>query len=301
MAFGEIDRYHWIRDQNPDLDPRLTAARPDIAWSGLRGEIDAARFTAGKVHTITVPFADLKKTPRPGAQLLTQGLLGEKFRVLERHAGWAFGFLEGDGYVGYLKVTELGEHAPEPTHMVTVPLSHVYSKPDLKTPGPVPLPFGARVTIRGGELRKGFAEAQGLGWIYARHLTALGATDKDYLRTAGRFLNAPYIWGGRTALGLDCSALVQLALMRAGIPCPRDTDLQLKELGHSITNVPDLGLSKKGDLVFFPGHVGFMASDSHLLHANSTHMRVTLEDAGKVADRLKSGHGLAIVDIRRLR
>ncbi len=300
MAFGEIDRYDWIRGRNPDLDPRLTAARPDIAWSGHRGEIDAARFTAGKVHTITTPYADLKKTPRPGAPLLTQALLGEKFRSLEKHAGWAFGFLEHDGYVGYLRTTGLGEHTPEPTHMVSVPLSHVYSTPDVKTPVPTPLPFGARVAIRGEGFRKGFAEAQGLGWIYARHLTALGTTNKDYLRTAGLFLNAPYVWGGRTALGLDCSALVQLALMWAGIPCPRDTDLQQKELGHSITNVPDLALCKKGDLVFFPGHVGFMANDTHLLHANATHMRVTLEDAGKVADQLKSGPDVPIVDIRRL-
>ena len=300
MSFGEIDRYDWIRGQNPDLDPRLTAARPDIAWSGIRGEIDAARFTAGKVHTITTPFADLKKTPRLSAPLLTQGLLGEKFRSLEEDAGWAFGFLERDGYVGYLRTSTFGQHAPEATHMVTVPLSHIYPKPDVKTPEPTPLPFGARVTIRGGEFKKGFAEAQGLGWISARHLTALGTTDKDYLRTAGRFLNAPYLWGGRTALGLDCSALVQLALMRAGIPCPRDTDMQQKELGHSIVNVPDLALCKKGDLVFFPGHVGFMASDTHLLHANAIHMRVTIDEVKTVASWLEGKYSNPVADIRRL-
>jgi len=300
MSFGEIDRYDWVRGQNPDLDPRLTAARPDIAWSGLKGKISAGRFTAGKSCTITSPWADLKKTPRPSAPLLTQGLYGEKFRSLEESGGWAFGFLEGDGYSGYIRTAELGSHVIEATHMVQVPMCHVYSKPDLKTAGPTPLPFGARVAVRPGVEKNGFAEAQGLGWVYARHLDEIGKRDKDYVKTASRFLNAPYLWGGRTALGLDCSALVQLALMRAGIPCPRDTDLQQRDIGHSISNVPDLSLCIKGDLVFFHGHVGFMASDTHLLHANASHMRVTLEDAAKVAERLKSAHHLPITDIRRL-
>jgi len=300
MSFGEIDRYDWVRGQNPDLDPRLTAARPDLAWSGLKGKIGAARFSAGKSSTITSPWADLKKTPRPSAPLLTQGLYGEKFRSLEESGGWVFGFLEGDGYTGYIRAAELGSHVIEPTHMVQVPMSHVYSKPDVKTAGPTPLPFSARVALRPGVVKNGFAEAQGLGWVYARHLDEIGNRDRDYLKTARWFLNAPYLWGGRTGLGLDCSALVQLALMRAGIPCPRDTDMQQRELGHSISNVPELSLCKKGDLVFFPGHVGFMASDTHLLHANATHMRVTLEDAEKVVERLKSAHHLSITDIRRL-
>lgn len=300
MPISERDRDDWVRGQNPDLDPRLTAARPDIAWSGLKGKIDTSKFVAGKIRTISTPYANLKKTPRNTAPLLTQGLLGEKFRALEEHGGWAFGQLLEDGYVGYIKLEALGAHIPDPSHLVTVPLTHIYARPDLKTPDPLALPFGAKITIREGAPKAGFAEAQGLGWICLRHIARLGVYDKDYVKTASRFLHVPYVWGGKTALGLDCSSLIQLAMTHAGIPCPRDTDQQARSLGHSISNKPDLALCKKGDLVFFKGHAGLMLDGTHLLHANATHMRVTIDDARAVADRLAKEFGDQILDIRRL-
>ncbi len=300
MAVG-VDRDKWIRGQTSDLDPRTTPARPDIAFESLKGKIEATRFTRGKVMTISTPLADLRYGPRNTEGLLTQGLLGEQFRVLDSHAGWAFGQLLTDGYVGYLEEKNLASHYPEANYRVSVPLTHIYPVPDLKTPIRMALPFGAKLCANPGDAREGFAEVKGLGWVYAKHLVALGDRMEDFISTAKGFLNSPYLWGGRSTSGLDCSALVQLSLMAAGIPCPRDTDQQQKAVGHSTSNIPDVALAREGDLVFFPGHVGFLLGDNRLLHANAYHMRVTIDNVNEVADRVKKDHPSGILDIRRLR
>ncbi|MHA1543920.1 MAG: C40 family peptidase [Alphaproteobacteria bacterium] len=301
MSLGAPDREKWIRGQTSDLDPRTTPARPDVAFEGLKGKIEAIRFTRGKVMTISNPITDLRNGPRNSEGLLTQALLGEQFRVLDRHAGWAFGQLLTDGYVGYLQEKHLASHYPEANYRVSVPLTHVYPVPDLKTPVRMALPFGAKLCANPDDAREGFAEVKGLGWVYAKHLVALGRRDEDFVKTAKSFLMSPYLWGGRSALGLDCSALVQLALMAAGVPCPRDTDQQQKVIGHSISNVPEVAMARAGDLVFFPGHVGFLVAENKLLHANAYHMRVTIDDVNEVAERVKKDHPTGIIDIRRLK
>lgn len=300
MAHGP-DRDKWIRGQTSDLDPRTTPARPDVAFEGLKGKIEATRFTRGKVMTISTPLTDLRNGPRNSEGLLTQGLLGEHFRVLDVHAGWAFGQLLTDGYVGYLEEKHLASHYPEANYRVSVPLTHIYPVPDLKTPVRMALPFGAKLCANPEDAREGFAEVKGLGWVYAKHLVALGHQSGDILETAKGFLNAPYLWGGRSSLGLDCSALVQLSLMAVGVPCPRDSDLQARMIGHSTSNVPEVAMAREGDLIFFPGHVGFYLGDNRLLHANAHHMRVTIDDVGEVAERVKKESERGILDIRRLK
>lgn len=300
MGIDSEDRYGWVRRQDPKLDPRITPARPDVAGNELKGKVDAASFVRGREQFVSSPFADVKREPRPSAGLLTQGLFGEKFRVLDEHGDWAFGQMLHDGYVGYMRLANLATFAPEPTHSVSVPVSHIYPKPDIKAPVHAVIPFGAKVAATPNESRNGFSEAKGLGWIFARHLRPLDKPEKDYLKTASRFLNAPYLWGGRTALGLDCSGFTQLALEAAGLKCPRDSDQQQRVLGRSISDVPDLKLCKRGDLVFFPGHVGFMIDDKHLLHANATHMRVTIDEVATVASWVARDHTTPVLDIRRL-
>ncbi len=301
MPLGAIDREKWIRGQTSALDPRTTLARPDLAYDGLKGKIDAPRFTRGRVMTISAPLADIKTGPRPSEGLLTQGLLGEQFRVLDVHSGWAFGQLLPDGYVGYLKEDQLAGHYPDATCRVSVPLTHIYPVPDLKVPARHHVTMGARVCANPDDAREGFAEVKGLGWVYARHLKRLGDRETDFVKTAKTFLNSPYLWGGRSSLGLDCSALVQLVLTAAGLPCPRDTDQQQKAIGHSVSNVPDANLCREGDLVFFNGHVGIMTDGENILHANATKMQVTINSLKEVTGWAKKDSPRGITDIRRVK
>lgn len=300
MALEPEDRYAWIARQNPELEPRLTLARQDVAARELEGQLECPKFVRPREMRIATPLADLKREPRRSAPLLTQALMGEVFRVADEKGGWAFGQLKADGYVGYLCADALSAHLQEPTHAVNVPLSHVYPKPDLKAPNPVPVPFLANVSVAGGELKNGFAEVKGLGWIYARHLKTADKPSGAPLDVAAAFEGAPYLWGGRSVLGLDCSALVQLALQAAGLPCPRDTDLQAKAVGRKVAPKPDSTLCRAGDFVFFPGHVGIMVDHAHILHTNATRMRTTIDKLETVVSWLDNKVPEPITDIRRL-
>lgn len=300
MPLEPEDRYAWIARQNPELEPRLTLARQDVAARELEGQLECPKFVRPKEMRIAAPLADLKREPRRSAPLLTQALMGEVFRLADERGGWAFGQLKADGYVGYLRADALSAHLQPPTHAVNVPLSHVYSKPDLKAPNPVPVPFLAKVSVAGGELKNGFAEVKGLGWICARHLKPLEKPSGSPLEVAGAFEGALYLWGGRSVLGLDCSALVQLALQASGLACPRDTDLQAKTVGKRISQKPDPKLCRAGDFVFFPGHAGIMVDHTHILHANATRMRTTIDPLETVVSWLDNKVPEPITDIRRL-
>jgi cell wall-associated NlpC family hydrolase len=294
------DRYTWIKRQDPALEPRFTLARPDVAEAALEGSVAAERFVTPKKRTIAVPLADLKREPQPSARLLTQALMGETAEVVAEKNGWAFARLLADGYVGYLRSEALSPHFPAPTHRVAVPLSHIYAKPDLKTAGPVALPFLARIAAGGAGALNGFVEAKGQGWVFAKHLKPLAETISDPVETALSFLHAPYLWGGRSALGLDCSALVQLALQAAGIACPRDTDRQREMLGTWVPKDAKPAECRRGDLVFFPGHVGILIDETRIVHANATRMKVSIDAVETVASWLRGKVAEPILGVRRL-
>ena len=296
MTIDLEERFEWVKSQG--LDPRTTLARKDLADTALKARVRAERYAPIKSKVVSTGIVDVKKTPNNSAPLLTQAFFGEEVSMLDEANGWAFCQLNSDGYVGFLKSEHLSTHGLQPSHSVAVPLSHVYPKPDVRAPIGMAIPFGAQVTISEGVEEKRFSEVRGLGWIYKRHLKPLGSLNADYLQTAAMFLHAPYVWGGKTALGLDCSALVQLALNYAGKDCPRDTDQQLEMLGRSVG--ANISACEKGDLVFFPGHVGFMLDKMRLLHANATYMRVTLDKLESVVSRLSMVHDNPVVDIRRL-
>lgn len=300
MAGQSEDRYQWVKRQNPAFEPRLTLARPDVAEVALEGEVEAARFVTPKARRIAVPLADLKREPTASAALLTQAVMGEAAAVLAEKSGWAFARLAGCGYVGYLKSEALTAHSPAPTHRVAVPLTHIYAKPDLKTPGPMALPFFSQVTAGESPRQNGFVEAKGQGWVYGRHLKPVGEAMPDHVETALGFLHAPYLWGGRSALGLDCSGLVQLSLQAAGMTCPRDTDQQAASLGAMISRDADPNVCRRGDLVFFPGHVGILLDPTRMVHANATRMKVSIDEVATVVSWLKGKVAEPISGIRRL-
>lgn len=264
----------------PDvLDPRLTPARPDVAADFLKGKVDAGRFVKGQPRQVTRSRAPLTARSDAACPLSTELLFGETFTVYDEAEGWAWGQAAVDGYVGYVPLGALGRGSP-PTHRISALSSHVYPEPDLKSRPVDALYMTSTVSVAGGN-EKGFAPLAGGGWISARHLSPVGMPWGAVPDIAKQFLGAPYLWGGRTVAGIDCSGLVQIALAAAGITCPRDTDMQANALEPRLP--PDTP-PEAGDIVYFPAHVGFMVDETNLLHANATHMAVTIDPLSDVIE-----------------
>jgi cell wall-associated NlpC family hydrolase len=263
-----------------DLEPRLHAFRPDLADARLKGRVSAARFVEGAPRRVVASAAPLKRRPAADAPLDSEVLRGEVFTVFETTAdGWSWGQLETDGYVGYVPGDALSPSAPPPTHRVSALRTFVYPDADMKLPPRTALSFGAVVAIdRETETRgtRYLGLAGGEGWIGAPHLSPVGAPPAgDFVAVAERFLEVSYLWGGRTSLGLDCSALVQLSLAAAGHSAPRDSDLQEKMLGEKLER--GLAEAKRGDLVFWRGHVAILIDGEYIVHASGSAMTVIIE------------------------
>lgn len=278
-------------------DRRLTPARPDLAAAHLRGRVEATRFVEGRAMRVAAPMADVKRAPTPDSGLETQALRGEAVIVYDEDEGWAWGQIE-DGYVGYLPSHALGAPGPAPTHCVGVARTFIYPGPNMKLPPLEVLPFGAKVAV---EREDGaYAILPAGGAVYARHLTPIEARDADFVSVAEGFIGAPYLWGGKTPDGLDCSGLVQTALHAAGIACPRDTDMQERALGESLDLLTEPPLAR-GDLVFWRGHVGIMRDSATLLHANGHHMLVASEPFAEARERIAKVSFGQVTSVRRLR
>lgn len=271
---------------------RLTPARPDLAAARLRGSVVAARFVEGVARRVTAGLLDLTTTPDPAAGLATQLLCGERFTVYETTPdGRAWGQSEADGYVGYVAASGLGPDR-RPGRRVTALASHRYAAPLVKARTTAELPFLADLDVS-GETR-GFAALRGGGFVPIQHLAPVTA---DFVDVAAGFLGTPYLWGGRSSRGLDCSALIQLALTATGAPAPRDSDMQAALLGRALT--PDEP-SRRGDLIFWRGHVGMLTAPDTLLHANAHHMAVTQEPFEPAVARIAAAGGGPVVVRRRL-
>jgi cell wall-associated NlpC family hydrolase len=271
---------------------RLLPARRDLAAAHLRGRVEAARFVEGEPRRVTAAVLDLTMSPEPGAELATQLLHGEGFTVYEdRDDGLAWGQSAGDGYVGYVPAAGLG--APRPAgRRVTALWAQVYPRPEVRARAVGELPFMAEVAVSGGS--GGFAGLDGGGYVAAAHLAPVAG---DAVDQALRFVGVPYLWGGRSARGIDCSGLVQLALAAVGIAAPRDTDMQQALLGGELE--PDAAL-RRGDLVFWKGHVGMLADAGTLVHANAHHMAVAAEPFTAALARIAASGGGPLTARRRV-
>ena len=280
------------------FDPRLTPARPDLAAKHLQGQVQAARFVEGTLRAVVEPQAPVRRAPAPDAALETEALMGERVIVYETtDEGWAWGQLDDDGYVGWLPAAALGEPRADPTHQVVALRTLLFPGPDIKLPPVMALPLGARLAIVHTDER--FAvTAEGL-FVPARHLAALDVRAADFVAVAERFLEAPYLWGGKTSQGIDCSGLVQVALAACGVKCPRDSDMQEQALGTPVDFVRGHADLRGGDLVFWKRHVGIVRDPATLLHANAHHMAVALEPLADAVARIRAG-GSEITSVRRL-
>jgi cell wall-associated NlpC family hydrolase len=280
-----------------DYDPRTTAARPDLAAKYLEGKVAAARFVDGTAREVRDAQTPVRGQPSPDAPLVTEALRGDEVTVYEAtDEGWCWGQLAGDGYVGWLSANALGPAAAAPTHKVAALRTLVFPAPAIKHPPLDGLPLGSRLAVESYD--KDFAVLAD-GYVPARHLAPLDATEPDFVAVAERFVGVPYLWGGKTSLGIDCSGLVQVALIAAGIGCPRDSDMQEEALGTSVTPAPQFTNLQRGDLVFWKGHVAIVANSRTIVHANAFHMAAVIEPLAEAVARIRAA-GLEVRSIKRI-
>jgi len=266
------------------LDARLTLARPDLADARLQGLVAAGAYAAPVAHRCIAPSAALRRGPDRAAEQLDQLLFGEGFDVLEVKGGWAWGQARRDGYVGFVAVDALAQGAIAPTHRIAALRAYGFSKPDIKS-APVGL-YSLNALVRIAAEEGSFARAEDAGWFAANQLSPIGVFETDPAAVAERFLGAPYQWGGRESLGLDCSGLIQQALYACGRACPRDSDQQA-DLGAPVARE---GL-RRGDLVFWRGHVGMMLDEARMIHANARQMQVSIEPLADALARIGPATG----------
>jgi cell wall-associated NlpC family hydrolase len=267
------------------FDPRLTLARGDLAAVTLEGLVAADRYAAPQPLRCVAPQTAIRRTASAQAEQLDQLLFGEVFDVLDETADWAWGQARRDGYVGFVARADLGALGERPSHQVAALRAFAFSRPDLKSQALGPLSLNALVCV--GAREGPFVEVAGLGWMFEHQLSPLGRVQGDFVAVAERFVGAAYLWGGRQSDGLDCSGLVQQALLACGRSCPRDTDLQ-QALGAP---APAEAL-RRGDLVFWRGHVAIMVDGAHIVHANAHHAAVAIEPLAEAIARIEaSGSG----------
>lgn len=272
-------------------DPRLTPANGRVAAAHLQGQVEAEAFVTAEPATIGQTVADLRDAPQGRRD--RQLLLGTQVNVYERREGWAFVQSKRDGYVGYLRDSALTPPTV-PTHRVGTIATHVYSSEDFKSPDLLRLSFGAEVTVT-DERHKFFETPQ--GFIPKKHLRPLSQPFADPATIAQLFFGVPYLWGGNSSLGIDCSGLVQAAFLACGIPCAADSDLQSAGLGVSLSDGVPL---QRGDLVFWTGHVAMMVDADTMIHANAHHMAVVYEGFEQAGLRIQAQGDGAVLDRRRV-
>lgn len=280
------------------LDRRLNAFRPDLADARLRGTVTAERYADGHSARISVSQAALRPRPASGTSIDTELLYGETVSVFERRDGWAWVQSLTDGYVGYLLEDQIGPPTRPATHTVANLRTFIYPEPDLKTPPSHLISMNTPLCLGEAE-EHGFAQLSEGGWVFQRHVSPIASFETDHCAIALKFLGTPYLWGGRTSQGLDCSALVQLSLMRCGINVPRDSDMQENTIGREAICEHDLSDLRRGDIVYWKGHCGIWIDPSAFIHANATDMSVAIQPLNRILKHVAQATGDDTPRVRR--
>lgn len=280
---------------DPEFDKRITPARADLAAKHLQGKVRASRFVEGEECEVIDPVAPVRREPAHDAALETEALKGERVTIYERNGeGWAWGQLRSDGYVGWLPEFSLVAPRGTPTHKVIVPRTFAFPGPSIKLPPAEAVPLGAQIEIVRHE--NGFAITGQRHYLPAQHIAPLGCHEKDFVAVAERFLATPYLWGGKTSLGIDCSGLVQVSLAASGHNAPRDSDMQEAALGINIALSEKL---RRGDLMFWKGHVAIVRDSGTIVHANAHHMMTEIEPIKDAIARIEAA-GSVVTGVKRL-
>lgn len=262
------------------LDPNVHPWRADLAAAHLKGQVEAARFVEGVRRQARHGVTWVHGKPDAAAPQTSQLLYGESFVVYETRDGWAWGQCQTDGYVGYVRADDLSDEVVAPTHVVRALRSFRYAEPTFKIPPSGWLSMNSPVAV--AQIDGQYAELVAGGWVFAAHLAPLGAFAPDHVATALEFLGAPYLWGGRSSHGIDCSGLAQAALARAGVAVERDCYLQERSVGRALA---DGEPRRRGDLAYFPGHVAILTDPDTVVHATAHSMNVCVEPLADVAAR----------------
>lgn len=288
------------------FDRRLTPARADLAAAKLKGIVDAPAYVEGRPGRIIEAVAPVRVLPRADAGLDTEALFGETLQVYDTDdEGWSWVQLDRDGYVGYVPANAIliGE-APAPTHRVTALRSFIFPGPTIKEPPVTWVSLGSELRITREIEANGrrFGVIDNGGAIVMQHVAPIDTLETDPVAVAERFLGTPYLWGGKSSLGIDCSGLVQTALRAVGIDAPRDSDMQTADLGEDLTGG---GISldptswRRGDILCWPGHVAFVRDHDTILHANAFHMATAIEGMSSALARIEAA-GSALKSVRRV-
>jgi len=288
-------------DDETPLDPRVHPYRDDIAADFLDGCVQSQRFVQGTTKRAGVPWTPVMSKPVPPKSEVLQAtelLFGEAFEVFEDKDGWSWGQCGEDGYVGYVKSTDLFGTLADPTHWVSAVSSLVF--PDNKGEFPPLMKLSMMAGVVVDTVEGGYARLASGGWMFNKHIAPLGETRTDFVATASMFNRAPYLWGGRGGQGIDCSGLIQVPLATAGMSVPRDSDQQADSIGEDLGVPEDLSELLSGDIIFFPGHVGFYLGSGALLHASSYDMMVVTHSLDMVIERMVERRGEGITRVRRV-
>ena len=280
-----------------DLDPRLHAYRPDLADVQLKGKVSSARFVEGEIRRVTTPFADLTSAPDSGSGLEKQIIYGHDVRVFDDQNGKSFIQSLSDGYVGYVSSDCLtSDLSLDATHIVLSPRTFIYPDTNIKSPIVSYRSMGSKITVTDFTKSSGtiYAQLAGGGTIIAKHIFELpDGAPTDYVAVGETLLHTPYLWGGNTGFGIDCSGLLYLTHLVCGKDILRDTDMQMASLGKEIVGTDYMDL-RRGDLIFWKDHVGILTSSDTLLHANGYTMSVSFESLSQAIKRIEPIYGKPI-------